>query len=469
MYGQLYRDQVSLGSAIQIPEQGFAVINGMTPFEEPPCVNQWDGYLGLAPAKQGITGEGQVEHFATVIQHLHEALPHPIFALHLTTEKNAPAHLILGGVDRSLYSDCLVWHDVEPLEMEDGRDADILWNLQVQASYVGDYSLPSVDFAILDSSVAEITGPAYAVAALVEHTDGWFCGAQDEFDYSIQNVSCYHSPFEFAFGPCNSPVEPLTIQVNDTKYIITDLVIPLDEDEVVNVDDSDVDEWCFLMVLPNDELPGWLMGQPFFYNYFVALDFQRNKVGLASMRTAEDKDAPLCPEEAFLDIHNNAATNNTFIPTLAPSTGNGSDSTQAPSQGENTESSEPVPAETNVPTQEPFSSRSGAPQDATADTAIPTPGPVVVTEVPIPDPTMAPHREAIPPHSLPHPPTLPPYSSSQSPESASTIVPIVLGAAVLAFLVFCLMKRRERQGRYRRAAWSDGYTMGGDLELRAIS
>lgn len=431
----------------------------MQSFFDPICVNQWDGYLGLGPLNQGITGEGEVEHFDTVVKHLHDALPRPIFALRLTDDDQS-SQLLLGGIDRSLYLGCLVWHDVKPMEM----DVDIFWNLSVQSSSIGDVALPEVDSAVLDSSAAFSLGPSYAVAAFVKQTEGWFCGARDEFTGVIQNVGCDAAFFEFGFGPCDSTVDALVIQVDDVAYSMTEMTTPLNEDDAMDID-SDVDKWCLLTLLPDENLSGWLLGQQFFEDYFVAFDFLENKIGLAPTRTADNEDSPLCPDDELLDIHNTAPSSSSSAPTLSPSDGaqsNANSQSPAPSLPENQDLSVPPDSfDSDFPTQAP------TPGDSSV-IASPVP---IITKAPSREPTVAPHRNVIPPHSSPRSPTISPYSSfdGTDTENSAIVIPVVVGTAFLALVTFCAMKHRREQGRYRRAGWSDGYTMGGDLELRDFS
>jgi hypothetical protein len=446
--GLLYKDRVSFTDEIQLPEQGFAVINKMETYYDQACPNQWDGYLGLGPLNEGLTGEGQVEHFATVIKQLHDALPRPMFALHLTGDELS-SELLLGGVDRTLYSGCLVWHEVQPLEM----GVDILWDLKVESSRVGDVELPLVDTAVLDSSAAFSLGPSSAVAAFLKQTPGWYCGTRGEESGAMQSVSCDTAAFEFGFGPCDSPVDALVLNIDGISYKLTEMTTPLSTDEVVEVDDADVnvDQWCLLTLLPDENLSVWLLGEQFFLSNFVAFDFHENKVGLAPKRTDENDESPLCADDEDIDIYNGVTMNpkSSPFPTYAPTIDEGFTKSPTPSFFEEEGSSlTPFPSETMIP----------------GTTTSPAPVPVLTKE-PTQQPTLAPHRNVLPPQTSPRSPTLP----SENSDNAASFIPLVVGATLFALLAFCLFRERRGVRNYRRAAWSDGYTMGGDLELRSIS
>jgi hypothetical protein len=426
----------------------------MESYYDQSCPNQWDGYLGLGPLNEGLTGEGQVEHFATVIKQLHDTLPRPIFALHLTGDELS-SELLLGGIDRNLYSGCLVWHDVQPLEM----GVDILWDLKVESSRVGGVELPLVDTAVLDSSASFSLGPSSVVAAFLKQTPGWYCGTRDEASGAIQSVSCDDTAFEFGFGPCDSPVDALVMNIDGVAYNLTEMTTPLSTDEVVEVDDSDlnVDQWCLLTLLPDENLSVWLLGEQFFLSNFAAFDFNENKIGLAPKRTAENNDSPLCVDDEAIDIYNGVTMNPTSspIPTYAPTIDEGYSKSPTPSYNGDEESSlAPFSIQTNLPTETTIPGTTASPATVPA-----------ITMTPSRQPTLAPHRTVIPPHTSPRSPTLP----SENSDNASSVIPLVVGATFLALLAFCVLKRQRGQGNYRRAAWSDGYTMGGDLELRAIS
>ncbi|GAX11686.1 hypothetical protein FisN_7Lh054 [Fistulifera solaris] len=431
--GLLYKDRVSFTDEIQIPEQGFAVINKMESYYDQACPNQWDGYLGLGPLNEGLTGEGQVEHFATVIKQLHDALPRPIFALHLTGDELS-SEILLGGIDRTLYSGCLVWHDVQPLEM----GVDILWALKVESSRVGGVELPFVETA---------------------QTPGWYCGTRGEASGAMKSVSCDTTVFEFGFGPCDSPVDALVFDIDGVAYYLTEMTTPLSTDEVVEVEDldSNVDQWCLLTLLPDENLSVWLLGEQFFLSNFVAFDIHENKVGLAPKRIAENDGSPLCADDEDIDIYNGVTMNpnSSPFPTYAPTIDEGYTKSPTPSYFEEEGSSlAPFSSETNFPTE------TAIPRTTASPAPIPVP-----TKDPSHQPTLAPHRNVVPPHTSPRSPTIP----SENSDNAASVIPLVVGATLFALLAFCLFKERRGQRNYRRAAWSDGYTMGGDLELRAIS
>jgi len=227
--------------------------------------------------------------------------------------------LIVGGVDRTLYSGCLTWLNVPKSETENVG----FWEFSISKIQVGgDLNQPLHHdgmyggslMAILDSGSTNFVGPASAISDFVAYNNATCYGITllgELEEQNCQDTSIFFGGWDIASVACHEPIQPL-------EFVTDKITFSFGYDELVysmTVEDEETGEdveICLVNVTPDrDTLGGerWVLGDTFFQKYYAAFDWSNHRLGFAAnILNAADTDshdgsADLCAADADLDIH----------------------------------------------------------------------------------------------------------------------------------------------------------------------
>jgi len=239
-----------------------------------------DGILGLGNNRQETLGGTVVPSWL-----FDEGLRHAFWSL-------SPTTLILGGVNRKQYQDCLKWMPVTQVE-------DILttkhWEVELLSVSVGQETMPKHDFVRFQPGLLSIEGSAEAVAKIIAHnqlqcqnrTDDGFtqvdCAQDDQalpVDRIVTLTDCHSSSFE-----------GLTFFMADGSSH----VVGKQELLNTNVDDGA----CVVSITSSPTANWWTLGRPFLETKYVAFDGENQRIGIATAaHDAQDN----CAEDWMYDV-----------------------------------------------------------------------------------------------------------------------------------------------------------------------
>lgn len=306
-------------AGLEVPECIFAQVTHLGSYQM--CIAE-DGIFGLAYSAlnshdfkspfQNVADSGIISNDKTIFSfYLH---PDDNYDDDDTLVSNGKSQLIVGGVDRSLYSECLKWLDVPQGDMGSVG----FWEFPVSKVQVGEILNSSITLehdihAILDSGSTDIVGPATAISRFVDYNNAT-CYEID-FAGDLEERSCRDDSFfggwDIATVPCDEPLQPL-------EFVTTEMTFSFGYDELVyslNVTDEltneDV-EICIFKFTPDFASLGgnqWVLGDTFLQKYYAAFDWTNRRIGFAPSilndGVSSNESHDLCADDADLDIHFN--------------------------------------------------------------------------------------------------------------------------------------------------------------------
>lgn len=442
--GQFVQDTLRLGqntadasSVIAIENAIFAAITSFHEYTE--CPGQ-EGVLGLGRSVR--TDFGVPSPVQQLLDSKSQQLRNNVFALYLNNTAgsddyppdpgddpaagehgddvdvskyraaSASSQLTIGALSHAHYQGCLQWHDALDLEQDFGAEASVFWALSLQGVKVDDEVLPSGDLALVDSGSMFVLGPGAAIGKflvmnLIE------CFDLDEASGDAYLVDCSDGVFDVAATSCdNDNLRPLTFVVDGKTYQLTA------DELILKVETDDGDEVCFLRVMTDDYIFGWVLGDALLNRYYAVFDFERHRIGLAP--SIDRDDGSYCKEDWPLDLD--------YV--------------------------------------------EGAP--------VPEPAPTVATLPPTPSPSSSGDVDKDNKTSVPFPKMGPPAPPSVGASSASSssgsggakqqslliAVSFVLGAVLMVFVI--TLRRSFSRRHYRRADRPYSNDDGGELELPGL-
>ena len=318
----------------------------------------------------------------------------------------AHSELVFGGIRHQRYQGCLHWHNVPDLTADYGSEASVYWTLSLQGVKVDDEVFAyGGNIALLDSASTFLIGPPDGIAAYLKMNTNVECFDLNEAGAAFA-VPC-DNPFGFdaAVTPCDAPVLPMTFVVDNQSYEIT-------TDELLLKVDTEAGPVCFVRVLVDPGIAGWVLGDVFLNRYYSVYDFETNRIGLARSSVDGTDDGTYCQDDWPLDL----------------------------------EYEEGVPVPESVPT-----------------VINPAPSPSTVTTVPSPDhdtKTVPPPKIGGATSSTGTGTTTPGATgttksgSKQQQQSLTIAISLVLGAILMVFVLSRRLSSRRRQ--YRRAGRYQG-------------
>mmetsp|Transcript_18295 Transcript_18295/g.27179 ORF Transcript_18295/g.27179 Transcript_18295/m.27179 type:complete len:512 (-) Transcript_18295:213-1748(-) len=317
-------------AGLEVPDCIFAQVTHLGNYEM--CIVE-DGIFGLAFSAlnrhdfkspfQHVADSGVISSEKTVFSfYLH---PEDDFndedeLLSSAAGGGSKSKLIVGGVDRTLYSGCLTWLNVPKSETENVG----FWEFSISKIQVGgDLNQPLHHdglyggslMAILDSGSTNFVGPASAISDFVAYNNATCYGITLLGELEEQNCrdTSIFGWWDIASVACHEPIQPL-------EFVVTDkITFSFGYDELVysmTVEDEETGEdleICLVNVTPDrDTLGGerWVLGDTFLQKYYAAFDWSNHRLGFAPniLNATDDTDghggsADLCAADADLDIH----------------------------------------------------------------------------------------------------------------------------------------------------------------------
>jgi len=300
---------------------------------EATSLNNWT----TCATEEGIVGLGfsllSSYNHPSVISNLRDVLQYPVFSLYLdgavddypvdrsTTAPDAYANmqggtsqatganseLLFGAVNGKHYSGCLDWHDI-------GQDAQGYWSVNLDTVEVNGQLVSSASTAIVDSGTTLIMGPSADVGVIAE-MNGASCYAEptSATATSLTQISCTDpSGFYIAVVNCNGQ------SMQSLDFIIDRVTYTL-KPEVLIVDfQSGGQDLCVLRMQGLGDTLVWILGDVFFYQYYVSFDFANNRIGFAP---AELDNQVTCPADFSMDISSTRGAPGAGTPFPTPSSG----------------------------------------------------------------------------------------------------------------------------------------------------
>mmetsp|Transcript_13783 Transcript_13783/g.19872 ORF Transcript_13783/g.19872 Transcript_13783/m.19872 type:complete len:258 (+) Transcript_13783:1160-1933(+) len=184
--------------------------------------------------------------------------------------------------------------------------------------------MPSSQLAIVDSGSTYIVGPTSAIGIIAEMN-----GAQC---YSLVpnqdpvHVSC-ESKFDAATIECDQPFFDLEFHSDGAVYRLT-------KEDLLREIDTSIGKVCIIRIQGNDQLPGWVLGDPFLTKYYAAFDFDKRRVGFA---LSHENSADICQVDLPLDLTYDHKT------ASEETNGSGSTSSTTPTSTTSTSTATPPP------------------------------------------------------------------------------------------------------------------------------
>ncbi|KAL7565023.1 hypothetical protein ACA910_020735 [Epithemia clementina (nom. ined.)] len=317
MKGEHAIDILQIGDII-IENQVFAQV---TSFEEYTSCSGEEGILGMA------FSEISSHNFPTTISNFENVLKNPIFSMYLdqtvddypgnlqTPSKNqsnngkehaksANSGLILGGVDHTKYDGCINWHDLGQFHELSGETFKGYWDFRLDHVSFQNKDIPHSNLALVDSGSSFLLGPNDAVGALAKLA-AVDCLVMDE--NNMPNFVDCDDPmgWDTAAFECELEFGELHFVSDGVHHVLT-------QQDLTDKIDTDEGPICILRVLGDFELPGWILGDPFFNAHYAAFDIVNKKVGFAPL--VRSGDSANCDEDWPFDIHNEGQP----IPPSAP-------------------------------------------------------------------------------------------------------------------------------------------------------
>jgi Eukaryotic aspartyl protease len=325
-------DVFHLGSSLVVPNQTFATV---TSFNEIQICQGEEGRLGLLFGDPHDTNNPR-----SLLDSLIPELKHGLFSLYLVSTddygpepapmerdpskgpdheydgaapesayrpQSAASEILFGGVNHLHYDACLAWHELSD-QMESGK----YWSLDLSQVSVGQETLMDATATIIDSGSIFVEGPTEAVAAFAK-INTVVCFDLDDNGDAIA-VPC-DSPlgFDAAATLCTHAILPLVFTTKDGEsYQLGGNELSMD----VKTSEGDV---CFLRIMSNMFLDGWVLGDSFLSRYYTAFDFVNKRIGLAVK--AVNASETICEQDWPLDIAYNGQPppKSAIRPKIAPS------------------------------------------------------------------------------------------------------------------------------------------------------
>jgi len=143
--------------------------------------------------------------------------------------------------------------------------------------------------------------------------DGVRCFVLDDSGAFDRELPCDGSDlagetaFDVLVVPCQRDFFDLEFVMEDGSVFLLgkkDLLKPLADSAITsaNAEGHVTDDLCLVRISPNDNIQGWILGDPFLTKHYVAFNFETKAVGLAERVLMGGVNDKLCDTDLALDI-----------------------------------------------------------------------------------------------------------------------------------------------------------------------